>query len=148
MLPGIDYIGIAVSFMCHDGQGNFLFHKRSQTCRDEKGKWDWGSGKIEFGEEVEEALRREVREEYGCEILEITEVLPVTSWKTKVAGQDSHWLTVTHIVKVDRNEAKLNEPRSMSEIGWFRLDNLPSPLHKGIDQKMEIFFNSHFKKYI
>ena len=54
MKPGIDYIGVSTPFYCHDGQGNFLFHKRSQKCRDEQGRWDTGSGKLEFGLTVEE----------------------------------------------------------------------------------------------
>ena len=53
MKPGIDYIGVSTPFYCHDGQGNFLFHKRSQKCRDEQGRWDTGSGKLEFGLTVE-----------------------------------------------------------------------------------------------
>lgn len=34
---GIDFIGITCVFYCHDGQGNFLMHKRSKNCRDEIG---------------------------------------------------------------------------------------------------------------
>jgi hypothetical protein len=49
MNPGIDYVGITTVFFCHDGKGNFLFHKRSNKCRDEHGRWDLGSGKLEHG---------------------------------------------------------------------------------------------------
>lgn len=42
MKPGVDCIGLAVTFICHDGRGSLLMHKRSQGARDEKGRWDFG----------------------------------------------------------------------------------------------------------
>ena len=68
---GIDYIGVTVVFYCHDGAGRLLLHKRSAACRDEQGRWDVGGGSMEFGETFEEAVRREVREEYGVEPLSV-----------------------------------------------------------------------------
>lgn len=50
MRQGFDYIGVTTVFYCHDGKGNLLLHKRSQTCRDEKGRWDCGGGALKFGE--------------------------------------------------------------------------------------------------
>lgn len=66
MKAGIDYIGITTPFYCNDGKGNFLLHKRSNNCRDEHGTWDMGGGKVELGEILEEAVLREVLEEYNC----------------------------------------------------------------------------------
>jgi len=60
---GIDHIGVTVNFFIHDGDGNVLLQKRSKNCRDEQGKWDIGGGAVEFGEELEEAVAREVKEE-------------------------------------------------------------------------------------
>lgn len=42
MKPGVDYIGVCVVYLCHDGQGNFVMNKRGKNCRDEVGKWDIG----------------------------------------------------------------------------------------------------------
>ncbi len=139
MLAGIDYTGISVGFLCHDGQGNFLFHKRSQQTRDEHGAWDWGGGKLEFGETIVQGLAREIKEEYGCDIISIDEVLPPTDWSATVAGQQTHWVILTHIVRVDRNQVKNNEPQSIAEIGWFILDNLPQPLHQGVAREVTLF---------
>lgn len=36
---GVDHIGIACVFFCHDGNGKILLHRRSQFCRDEQGRW-------------------------------------------------------------------------------------------------------------
>ena len=51
MEKGIDYIGVGVSFICHDGKGNYLMNKRSKNCRDEHGKWDFGGGAVDFSQE-------------------------------------------------------------------------------------------------
>ncbi|MBI2052790.1 MAG: NUDIX domain-containing protein [Candidatus Ryanbacteria bacterium] len=64
---GVDFIGVTCVFFCHDGDGRLLMHKRSRNCRDEKGRWDCGSGSMEFGENFEEAVRREIKEEYHVE---------------------------------------------------------------------------------
>lgn len=146
MIAGLDYTGVAVAFICHDGQGNFLFHKRSQHTRDEHGKWDWGAGKLKFGESVEEALAREIKEEYACDIVSIDEALPVTVWNSRTAGRVSHWITLTHIITVNRKQAKNNEPRSIDEIGWFKFNELPNPLHKGVAEKV-IKFKKNIEKF-
>src|SRR3989344_4695963 len=106
MIAGIDYTGITVSFLCHDGEGNFLLHKRSQHTRDEHGKWDWGGGKLEFGETIQEGLAREIKEEYGCNIVSVDEAFPPTVWNGVAAGRKSHWIVLTHIIRVNREEVK------------------------------------------
>ena len=83
MKIGIDFIGISTPFYCNDGKGNFLFHRRSKNCRDEHGKWDPGSGKLDFGVCIEVNVLREIAEEYGCKG-EIQERLP---------GVERHGLT-------------------------------------------------------
>lgn len=47
---GIDHIGVSVSFIIHDGNGNIMLHKRGQQARDEQGRWDVGGGALEFDE--------------------------------------------------------------------------------------------------
>lgn len=128
MKPGLDYIGVTVFFYCHDGQGNFLMHKRSQKCRDEQGRWDFPGGKLEFGESFAEAVLRELHEEHGC-TGEVQEQFPAASRIREHEGIKTHWVTVGHIVKVNPADVINNDPEAIDEIGWFRLDNLPSPLH-------------------
>ncbi len=59
---GIDYVGISTPFYCNDGKGHFLLHKRSVNTRDKHGRWDPGSGKLEFGMQLEENVLKEVAE--------------------------------------------------------------------------------------
>ena len=138
MKPGVDYIGITTPFYCNDGDGLFLLHKRSKNCRDEHGRWDPGSGQLDFGCTPEENVLREVAEEYGCKG-EIQEQLPVHSIFREWDGKKTHWLAIPFFVKVNPKEVKNNEPEKIDEIGWFPLNKLPEPLHTG--------FNFTFKNY-
>lgn len=145
MNPGLDYIGISTPFYCNDGKGNFLLHKRSKHCRDEQGRWDPGSGQLEHGAALEENVLREVMEEYGCRG-EIQERLPAHDIFRDMDGQKTHWLAIPFFVKVNPSLVRMNEPDKMDEIGWFRLDNLPNPLHTGFQFSFSKF-REHFNKY-
>lgn len=128
MKKGIDYIGVTVCFYCHDGHGNLLLQKRSKNCRDEQGAWDCGGGSMNFGETFEETVRREICEEYCCapEKLNFAGVQNVirTNGSTK-----SHWIALIFVALLDAEVVKIGDQDKMEEIGWFRLNALPSPLH-------------------
>lgn len=129
MKKGIDFTGISTVFFCHDGQGNVLLNKRSQQCRDEQGCWDTGGGGLEFGLSPEENLRKEIKEEYGVEVIECS-LLGHRNVKRKlIDGTPTHWIAFDYLVLIDRDKAILGEPESMEAIEWFNWKNLPEPLH-------------------
>ena len=138
MKPGIDYIGVIAPFFCHDGNGNFLFYKRSKNAKDEKGKWDCSGGTVQFGEQPIEAVRRKLKIQYGCEG-EIQEQLSACSVLIEIDGVKNHWLAVPFILKVDSKDVKISEPEKMDEIAWFRLSNLPKPLHSGVEYILNLY---------
>lgn len=145
MKAGIDFVGITTPFYCHDGNGNFLLHKRSKNCRDEQGKWDPGSGQLDFGISVKENVLKEVLEEYGC-IGEIQEQLPAHDIFREIDGVKTHWVAIPFFVLVDPKQVRINEPDKIDEIGWFTLDGLPTPIHSGFQFTFERF-KEHFDKY-
>jgi 8-oxo-dGTP diphosphatase len=55
-----------VAAVIHDGNGRIFAAQRGSG--DLKGKWEFPGGKIEPGENCEEALKREIREELASEI--------------------------------------------------------------------------------
>ncbi len=125
---GVDYIGVTVVFYCHDGKGNFLMHKRSKNCRDEVGNWDVGGGALEFGETFEEAVEREVKEEYLCYTKDLNFVGSYNILRDN-KGTKTHWVAVVFTALVDPGQVGIGEPDDMEELGWFNEKNLPTPLH-------------------
>lgn len=128
MRKGFEYPGVSVSYFCHDGQGNFVMAKRGVNCRDEHGTWDPGGGGLEFGDTVENTLRKEIKEEYCTDILEF-EFLGYRDAHRVHNGEKTHWIALDFKVLVDKDKVANGEPHKFDEVSWFRLDNLPTPLH-------------------
>ncbi|MFA7315383.1 MAG: NUDIX domain-containing protein [Candidatus Paceibacterota bacterium] len=146
MKKGIDYPGITVSYMCHDGNGNFLLNKRSSNCRDEHGCWDFGGGGLDFGDTVEGTLKKEIKEEYCVDPISY-EFLGYFDLFREINGVNTHWLDLEFLVHVDREKVKNGEPHKFEELGWFTLDNLPSPAHSAQATLLEKFKNNLAKYY-
>lgn len=125
---GVDYIGVSVCFVVHDGNGNILLQKRSKNCRDEQGMWDIGGGALEFGENLEEAVRREVKEELRAEALDVQFIKSFEALRDN-KGTSTHWVAFAHVVLVDPKTIAIGEPDKVDEIAWFNSKTLPSPLH-------------------
>lgn len=138
---GVDHIGISASFVVHDGRGNVLLQKRGPGARDERGKWDVGGGAIEFGESIDEAVRREINEELCVEPLNIS-FLNVYDAFRDLDGAKTHWIAIMHAVQVDPSKVKIGEPEKIEELGWFKSTNLPSPLHSQFWKSYQVALNA------
>lgn len=125
---GVDHIGISASFVVHDGKGNVLLQKRGPGARDENGRWDVGGGAIEFGESIDEAVKREIKEELCVEPIDI-QFLTVYDAFREFDGIKTHWIAIMHAVQVDPSQVKIGEPEKIEALDWFKSDALPSPLH-------------------
>ena len=136
MIKGIDYTGVNVTFYCHDGQENYLFHKRSNRCRDEQGRWHCGGGGLKFNETVEASVAREIQEEYGVAPIEI-KFLGWAEVFREHEGNPTHWIAFQYRVLVDRHKVINNEPEKHEDLMWFKLDALPSPLHSQVSMEIE-----------
>ena len=129
MKKGFDYIGFAVTTMCHDGQGKYLLELRSDKCRDEHFCWSpVGSGGVKFGETIEEAIHREVKEECNASVLEV-ENLGLREVFREQEGKNTHWISQDYRVLIDPAEVKINEPDKCLELKWFSLEDFPEKLH-------------------
>ncbi len=126
---GIDHIGVTVCFVVHDGKGKILLQKRSQNCRDERGNWDIGGGAVEFGESIEAAVEREIREELLTQALDIKFLGAYDAHRMNHEKEKTHWIALVHAIHVDPKQVQIGEPHKIDEIGWFSAQNLPSPVH-------------------
>ncbi len=142
---GIDYIGVSASFVIHDGKGNIMLHRRGPKARDENGNWDIGGGAIEFGESIEDAIRREIKEEFCCEVTNI-QFLTVYDAFRELKGEKTHWIAIIHSVQVKPDDVKIGEPDKIDAIGWFTSNNLPSPLHSQFWKSYQIALDNRIVK--
>ncbi|MEO6508953.1 MAG: NUDIX domain-containing protein [Patescibacteria group bacterium] len=126
MKQGIDYIGVAVGAMIFNEKKQLFLMKRGRKAKNEKGTWEAPGGGVEFGESLIEAIRREMKEEFGVDI-EIIEQLPAMDHF--IMEEKQHWVPSTFICEFKNGQTPIIiEPEKAEEIGWFSLDNLPQPL--------------------
>lgn len=137
MKKGVDYIGVTVVFYCHDGKGNLLLNKRSKNCRDEVGRWDCGGGSMKVGETFEQTVRREVEEEYGCQIKNL-HFCAVNNVLRKNGAENTHWVALIFTALVDPEKVKNGDPEKIDEIAWFSVEKLPQPLHSMLQTHLKM----------
>ena len=116
--PGKDYIGVGVgAVILREDKILLLLRKKAP----EAGCWTIPGGKVEFGETVEEAILREVKEELGVEG-RIIAPLGVTNHILK--EEKTHFVAPRFLVEI-LEEPENKEPLSHEEMKWFPVDQLP-----------------------
>ncbi|MBI4895050.1 MAG: NUDIX domain-containing protein [Candidatus Aenigmarchaeota archaeon] len=137
---GVDFIGVSIIYFCHDGKGNFLMAKRNNNTTDEHGRWDIGGGKLEFGDSVENTLRREIIEEYCTDVISF-EFLGYRDVHRIHNDKKTHWIGLDFKVLIDPNKVKIGEPNKFDQIGWFTLKNIPENIHSQLPKFFELYKN-------
>lgn len=130
---GISFVGVTTSALCHDGNGNFLMMKRGPLARDENGRWDILGGGLKHGVEVEANLRRELYEELCTTAEDIICLGYRDVHRVLGDGTPTHWISIDHIMKINRDRVSIGEPGVIDEIDWFTIDTIPTPLHSQFD---------------
>ncbi len=125
MKRGIDYIGVGVGAIIVDDRGRLFLARRGPQAKNERGLWEFPGGAVEFGERLTDALKREMREEYGIEV-EIGELLDVADHILPEEGQ--HWVSPSFICKIVTGKPVICEKAKCTEIGWFALEQVPDDL--------------------
>lgn len=140
LAPGRDYVGVGVGALVFDGEGRVLLARRAGGATNERGCWEFPGGRVEFGETLRDATRREFREEYGIEI-DVLDLLG--AFDHILAGEGEHWVSLTFLARHVRGVPFVAEPAKCSEVGWFTLDALPRPL----SQISELNYATYAAKY-
>ncbi len=136
MKKGVDYPGVCVVYFCHDGKGNFIMAKRSSNTRDEHSRWDIGGGGVDFGDSIEETIKKEVMEEY-CTSVQDIEFLGFRDVHRTHQNKPTHWIALDFKVKVDPKTVKIGEPHKFDEISWYTLDTIPKNTHSQFPKFLE-----------
>jgi ADP-ribose pyrophosphatase YjhB (NUDIX family) len=102
--------------------GRLLLVKRRKPP--EAGCWSLPGGKIDFGERVEAAVRREIREEVGVEVA----LGPMLGLAEMIGLDDQHWVSPIYRADIVAGEPFNREPGKHEAILWARLDAPPEPL--------------------
>jgi 8-oxo-dGTP diphosphatase len=138
MKKGVDYTGVSIVFACHDGKGKYFLGKRSMQSRDEHGAWDCGAGGVDFGDTIEDTLRKEIKEEYCADVLDY-EFMGYRDVHREHEGVKTHWIALDYRVLIDAAQAGNGEPHKLDEVGWFSLDAFPTPAHSEVPRFLELY---------
>ena len=118
-----------------DGQGRLLLMKRSDS-----GCWGPPGGAVEPGEAVETAARREVREETGLELGEMT-LFGIFSgpelYYKYPNGDEVHNITIVYLTGERRGRVRLNGEHT--DWHWFAAAQIPEDLSPPIRPVIEEF---------
>jgi len=98
------------------GNGKILLGKRKKSTS----QW-WGmpGGKVEFGENPIEAVKREVFEETNLKIDKLS-LFDVVSW----VGENGHKIVIIYAARSKTGELKNMEPDKFEEWRYFGVDEL------------------------
>jgi ADP-ribose pyrophosphatase YjhB (NUDIX family) len=138
MQQGIDYIGVAVVYFCHDGHGRFIMSKRNANARDENGRWDIGGGAVDPHDTVEHTLRKEIKEEYCTDVL-TTEFLGYRDVHREHEGRKSHWVALDFNVLIDSTSVANGEPHKFDAVKLFTFATMPTFVHSQFPYFLELY---------
>lgn len=89
------------------------------------GSWCFPGGHLDFGETCEGCAIREVKEETGIEIKNITFAVATNDFMPK---ENKHYITIHMRSDYKSGKVKLLEPDKCERWEWFDLGSLPTPL--------------------
>lgn len=114
-------VGIGILILNENRQ--LLLGRRKGSHGD--GTWQSSGGHLEFGEEFETCVQREVNEEIGFKIKNI-QFAKVTN---DIFPKDQkHYVTIFFTCEYDSGQIQKLESHKCEEWKWFNLDNLPGNL--------------------
>ena len=140
MEPGVDCIGVGVGAVIVDDDGRLFLARRGPEARAEKGLWEFPGGTVEFGEKLEDALRREINEELGIGI-RVGDRLDVVD--LYLPDEKQHWVSITFICRIVSGVPSIREPVKCTEIGWFLPDEMPENLSRFTRENLR-----HYRQYL
>lgn len=113
---------VSVIAVIKNKSGKYLLVQRSANDDILPLKWQNLGGKVELGERVEEALKREIQEEVGIELNSIKPVF-LQSYSWKKDEKSPYRLGLIFLIDIQQDfDVKLSD--ELSDFGWFTLSEV------------------------
>ncbi len=141
MKKGVDFIGVGTGAMIFNSEGKVFLARRGEKARNEQGKWDFPGGTVEFGEKIEEAIKREIKEEYDFDI-EVIELLEIIDHILEEEKQ--HWVSPSFVARFVSGNPKIMEPEKCNGIKWEFLKDIDV---NSLSKPSKSNFNCYIKKH-
>jgi len=94
----------------------FLIIKRGETAPSNPNKWDLPGGDVDYGENLYESIKREIREEVG---LEVKDLKPYEVHSRIIPETEYYWVTIAYKTETDDSNIKLSYEHS--DFKWVNL---------------------------
>jgi mutator protein MutT len=134
MKTGKDYIGVGCGAIVINNKNEVLLLKRSENIRSNQGMWDRPGGQVEYGERVENAVIREVQEEVGITVGNLSFLK-----LDQDMGENKHFIAIGYLAEHISGEVENKEPHKHDEVRWFNLDNLPKNITEYTKNSIKVY---------
>ena len=126
-------LGVAGKAIVRDGAGRILLLQRASSSSHDPGLWELPGGKMEYGEQLPEALAREGTEETG---LTVSVGRPILTWHFT---KEPFWVTgITFICDVTGGTIALS--REHDDVAWLApAEALSYPLSTRMAEQIEAY---------
>jgi len=104
------------------------YQNEYMLCQRESGKWSIPKGHLKEGEEALEGALRELKEETQISLYPNSDLYTL---KNKIPNKEGGEYSIYQISTSDKLEPNLNHEHK--DYGYFKQDNLPKPLDKGLN---------------
>lgn len=110
-----DFI-ILITAVVYNQRGEILLIKRNKNHKSFKGFWQLPEGKMEFGEQSQETLSRELEEEVGLKLMK-AKILTTSSKTVRFVDKRFHLLRIVFEAKCKRKITLSNEHSTCQWMG-------------------------------
>lgn len=120
IVPGIDVPGIGVGGIIINNNKILLLKRKLEPEID---SWCYPGGRLEFGETLEDAVIREIKEEVNLKVI----ILKYIGYGNQIT-ENYHWVNHTFITQVINGVEKNIDTAAHSDMQWFDINDLPENL--------------------
>lgn len=136
---GKDYIGVGCGALIINDNNETLLLQRTDQSRNEPGFWSKPGGTVEFGETVEAAIIREVKEETALEI-KLGRFLGYTDHI--LPNEHQHWVAFNYLATIVGGTACNLEPHKHQKIQWFSFNDLPKNMTSTTRESIDAYLHT------